>query len=158
MSKVISEIRNTVVQSKTQAKTIDLNQTAHPQSQALNLRHESDVHSLSGANRRKKRKLSALVADVQPTPKRDSVLRHWWKNRSATALSDDQRRLLKELTGTDGFINVKLRGLVFPRWRSRRHPAANLLLQYTRVGCPGLVGRDWTPDETEAAVTKGPNS
>ena len=73
-------------------------------------------------------------------------------------MDDDQRRLIKELTGTDGVINGKLRGIVFPRWRARQDPDQNLLLQYARVGCSVLVGRDWTPDEMEAAVTKGPHS
>ena len=71
------------------------------------------------------------------------------------ALADDRRRLLEELTGPDGVIDGKLQDLVFTRWRSRRHPAANLLLQYARVGYPVLVWRDWTLDKMEAAVTKG---
>ena len=53
ISKVRSESRNTIVQSKTQAKPIDLIRTAHLQFRALNLIHESDVHSRPGANRRK---------------------------------------------------------------------------------------------------------
>ena len=72
------------------------------------------------------------------------------------ALTDAQLRLLEELTGPDGVIDGKLRGLVFPIWRARRHPAANLLLQYARVGCPVSVGRDLNPDEIESSVTKGP--
>ena len=55
ISKFKSESRNQIVQSKTQAKHIDLSRTAHPQFRALNLRHESDVHSQPGANRIKKR-------------------------------------------------------------------------------------------------------
>ena len=95
---------------------------------------------------------------VQPTPKRDSVPRHWWKNRSATELAYDRQDLLEELTGPDGAIDGKLRGLVFPRWRARRHPVANLLLQYARSGCPVSVGRNWNPYEMEAALTNGPYS
>ena len=34
----------------------------------------------------------------------------------------------------------------------------NLLLQYARVGCLVSVGRDWTPNEMESAVVKGPHS
>ena len=73
-------------------------------------------------------------------------------------LADDRRKSLEELTGPEEVMVGKLQGLAFPRWRARRHPAENLLLQYARVGCPVLVGRDWTPDEMEAAVTKGPHS
>ena len=116
------------------------------------------MHSRPGANRRKKRKSSVFAADVQPTPKWDSVPQHCWENMSATALSDDQRQLLEDLTGPDGFIDGKLRGIVFPRWIARRHPAEILLLKYERVVCPVLVGRDWTPDEMEVSVSKGPYS
>ena len=74
------------------------------------------------------------------------------------ALEDDQQRLLKKLTGLDGVIDGKLRSIVFPRWRARRHLAADLLLKYAQVGFPVSVGRDWTPYEMEAAVTKVPHS
>ena len=87
-----------------------------------------------------------LVEAVQPTTKWDSVPRHWWENRSATSLADDQRRLLEELNGQNGVIDGKLRGLVFPRWRARRHVAANLLLQYAHVQCQVSVGHNRTPD------------
>ena len=72
--KVGSEKRNTIAQSKTQAKPISLSRTAHPQFKALNLRHDSDVHSRPGAKWRKKRESSSLEADVQPTPKQDSIM------------------------------------------------------------------------------------
>ena len=157
ISKVRNKTHNTIVQSKTQAKPINLSRNDHPQFQALNLRHELDMHSRPGTNRRKKRESSALVAAVHPTPKRDSVPQHWWENRSATALDDDRRWLLEELTGPGGFIDGKLRGLVFERWRARRHLAANLLLKYVQGECPVLVGRDLTPYGMEAEVTKSPH-
>ena len=108
ISKVRSESRNIIVQSKTQANPIYLIQTAHPQFRALNSRHKSDMHSQPDANQRKKSESSALAAAVQPTPKRDSVPRHWWKTSSSTALADDQRRLLKKFNGTYGVIDGKL--------------------------------------------------
>ena len=43
-SKVRIESHNTIVQPKTQAKSIDLSRTAHPQFITLNLRHDLDVH------------------------------------------------------------------------------------------------------------------
>ena len=70
-SKVKSEIRNAIVQSKTHSKPINLSRTAHRQHRALDLIHKSDVHSRPGANQRKKHKSSALAAAVQPTPKRE---------------------------------------------------------------------------------------
>ena len=155
ISKVRRKIRNTISQSKKKDKPINLSRTDHPQFRALNLRHKSGVHSQPGANRRKKRESSVLAAAVHPTPKRDSVPRHWWENRSTTAFSDDQRRLIDDLTGPDGAIDGKLRGLVFPILRARRHLAANILLKYAQVGCPVSVGHGWTPYEMEAAVTKG---
>ena len=107
------------------------------------------MHSQYGANLRKKSESIMLAAAIQTTPKRDSVTQHWWENRSATALADNLRRFIEELTGPDRVIDGKLRGLVFPIWRVRRHPAANLLLQYAQVRSLVLVGRDWTPDEME---------
>ena len=71
---------------------------------------------------------------------------------------DNQRRLIEESTGPDGVIDGNLKGLVFTRQRVRRNLADNLLLQYARLGCPVSVGRDWTPDEMEAEVTKSPHS
>ena len=114
VSKVRSEIRNKIGQSTTQANPIDLSRTAHPQFRALNLRHELYVHSQSGAKRSKKCKSSTLAAAIQPIPKRDSIPQRWWQDRLATELNDDQRRLLEELTGTNGVIDGNLRGLVFP--------------------------------------------
>ena len=116
------------------------------------------MHSRPGANQIKKCEESTFAAVVQPTPKWDSVTQHWWENRSAKALDDEQRRLLKELTGPDGVIGGNLKGLIFPRWRARRHPAENLFLQYAKIGCRVLVGRDWTQYEMEAVVTKVPHS
>ena len=73
-------------------------------------------------------------------------------------MADYRRRLHEQLTGTYGLIDGKLQGLVYPIWRVRPHPAVNLLLQYAFVRCQVLVGRAWTPDEMQAAVTKDPNS
>ena len=54
ISKVRSKSCNTIARSKTQAKSIKLSRTTHPQLRALNLRHELNVHSQSCAYRRKK--------------------------------------------------------------------------------------------------------
>ena len=145
-SKVRSKIRNTIAQSTKLAKPIDLSRIAHPQLWALNLRHNLDVHSQSGANRNKKCESSASEASVQTTPKRDSVTQHWWKKSSVTEFDDDWQQLLEDWTGTDGIIDGKLQGIVFQRWRSRRHPTKTLLLQYARVVCLVLVVRYWNPN------------
>ena len=52
ISKVRSEIRNTIIQSKTKTKAINLSQTTHPNFRALNLRHTLDVHSKSTSQAR----------------------------------------------------------------------------------------------------------
>ena len=44
-----------------------------------------------------------------------------------------------------------------PRGRALEHAAAPLLYQYAREGCPINVGRNWTADEIEAAVKRGPH-
>ena len=72
-SKGRSKIRNEIAQSTNLYNPINLSWTTHPQLRALNLRHKLDVHSRSGANWSKKRKLSALTAALQPTPKKDRV-------------------------------------------------------------------------------------
>ena len=74
------------------------------------------------------------------------------------ALADDRQRLLDKLTGPDGVIDRKLKGLVFPIWRARQHLAEYLLLQYARVRCPVSVIRDWTPYRIKEEVTKVPHS
>ena len=53
ISKFRSKIRNTIAQSKTQTNPIDLSRTAHPQTLALNLRHNLDVHYRTRTNQRK---------------------------------------------------------------------------------------------------------
>ena len=96
--KVRSKSRNEIAQS---TKPINLSQTAHPQFRALDLRHESDVHSRPGANQRKISSRAHWRQLYSQHQKRDSVTQHWWKNSSETALDDDQRRLLEDLTGLD---------------------------------------------------------
>ena len=66
-------------------------------------------------------------------------------------------RLAEEIMGEAATRPMKIRGLVTPRWRAMQHPAAPLLLEYARVGCPVDVGRDWTLEELEAAVARGPH-
>ena len=59
-SRVITEIRIAIVQLTKQANPIDLSGTAHPQLRALNLRHDSDVHSRSDSNQRKKSRVERI--------------------------------------------------------------------------------------------------
>ena len=48
--------------------------------------------------------------------------------------------------------------MVFPRWRATRHPAAPMLKEYATRGCPVQTGEDWTAEQLQAAVEKGPHS
>ena len=44
-----------------------------------------------------------------------------------------------------------------PWWHTNLHPAAASLREYAKSGCPVTVGQDWTLEELEAAVEKGPH-
>ena len=87
--------------------------------------------------------------------------RHWrempLQNADKEKLSADRRRLAEEIMGEAATRPQRIRGLVFPRWRAEAHPAAPLLRQYASRGCPVDVGRDWTLEELEAAVARGPH-
>ena len=68
-----------------------------------------------------------------------------------------RKRLATEIMGEAATKPVKIRGLVCPRWRAEEHPAAHLLREYAETGCPVDVGEDWTLEQLEAAVEKGPH-
>ena len=44
---------------------------------------------------------------------------------------------------------------MLPRKGTRNHPAAAMLLRYAQAGCPVDCGRNWTPQELQAAVDRG---
>ena len=44
---------------------------------------------------------------------------------------------------------------MLPRKETRNHPAAAMLLRYAQAGCPVDCGRNWTPQELQAAVDRG---
>ena len=67
-----------------------------------------------------------------------------------------RKALAMELMGEEANKPVKIRGLMAPRMRALDHPAAPLLKEYASQGCPVDVGRDWTLEELEAAIEKGP--
>ena len=45
-----------------------------------------------------------------------------------------------------------------PKGDALHHPAGEDLLQYATKGCPVDCGRDWTIEEMEAAIKKGPSA
>ena len=55
------------------------------------------------------------------------------------------------------FKNGTFRGLMVPRGAALSHPAANLLLKYATKGCPADCGDDWTHEQMEAAIQRGPH-
>lgn len=57
----------------------------------------------------------------------------------------------------DRFIKGEWKGLMAPRGFTLQHPAAALLCEYAVRGCPADCGREWTKEEIEAAVMKGPH-
>ena len=89
-------------------------------------------------------------------PRPTSELRHW-KARSAGVDPDEvaraRARLADEISA-DGRLNI--RGLMCPRWRAEQHPAAPMLRQYAKHGCPVSVEDDWTLEMLDAAVAQGP--
>ena len=47
---------------------------------------------------------------------------------------------------------------MFPSGEALQHPAAELLLEYATKGCPVNTGKEWTLDQLEAAIARGPHS
>ena len=111
---------------------------------------KSTVHS--------KHKLAEATADQR----RAEDPRHWLQVPLNNLNNNEELRkrkvLAEELMGEEASRPVKIRGLMVPRMRALDHPAAPLLKQYASQGCPVDVGRDWTLEELEAAVEKGPHS
>ena len=68
-----------------------------------------------------------------------------------------RRRLTEEIMGSAATKPVSILGLVVPRWRANLHPTASLLREYANRGYPVTMGWDWTLEELEAAVKKGPH-
>ena len=62
-------------------------------------------------SRKQTRTAHPQAATTPVTPKCDSVPRHWWTNRAASALADDRRRLLEEIMRPDGIIDEQFRGM-----------------------------------------------
>ncbi len=48
-------------------------------------------------------------------------------------------------------------GQMRPSNLALEHPAANILLEYSMRGCPVRAGRNWTLEEMEAAIQRGPH-
>ena len=84
---------------------------------------------------------------------------HWTSHHvSDRDVAAHRRRLADEIAGAATAAPPELRGLMMPRQRALEHPAAPLLLEYARRGCPVDVGRDWTVEEMDAAVARGPHT
>jgi len=65
--------------------------------------------------------------------------------------------MAEEIMSEEATKPIQIRGLVAPRGRACDHPAAPLLVEYSKIGCPVSTGRDWTLEELEAAVEQGPH-
>ena len=50
-----------------------------------------------------------------------------------------------------------LRGLTYPRDSAAEHPAAPMLVEHAKEGCPVDTGKNWTLKEITAAVERGPH-
>ena len=102
------------------------------------------------------------LAEATTKQQRTEDPRHWLQvpvnNLTEGEEVAKRKALAKELMGEEANKPVKIRGLMVPRMRALDHPAAPLLKEYASQGCPVDVGRDWTLEELEAAVEKGPHS
>ena len=47
--------------------------------------------------------------------------------------------------------------LMYPRGRAVIHPAGGLLKEWARYGCPTETGENWTREQMEAAILRGPH-
>ena len=92
----------------------------------------------------------------------DHAPSHWTRINAAGERDDNvvnaRRRLAEEIMGEAATKPMSIRGLVAPRWRAQQHPAAALLREYARRGCPVDVGPEWTLEQLEAAVERGPHT
>ena len=46
---------------------------------------------------------------------------------------------------------------MYPRGRATNHPAGGLLEEWARYGCPAVTGDNWTRQQLEAAIERGPH-
>ena len=46
---------------------------------------------------------------------------------------------------------------MYPRGRARQHPAGDLLEEWARYGCPAATGRNWTKEQMQEAIDRGPH-
>ena len=52
---------------------------------------------------------------------------------------------------------TSLRGLTYPRDSAAEHPAAPMLVEHAKEGCPVDTGKNWMLKEITAAVERGPH-
>ena len=50
------------------------------------------------------------------------------------------------------------RGGMCPQGLALEHPAAQLLTDWAKFGCPAMTGKEWTLEEMEAAIERGPHA
>ena len=71
----------------------------------------------------------------------------------------DKVKLKEQFTATDSKYNstetIEIKGLMLPTGSALRHPAAEMLLEYAKIGCPVDCGEDWTLEKIEAAIKRG---
>ena len=121
-------------------------------------------HVMSGANQNSRsRDLLEVQDPVVHELRREGAPQHWPRmdttkgNTKEVAAARARAYLAEEIMGEAATQPVSIQGLVFPRWWANMHPAAPLLVEYARKGCAVSVGRDWTLNELEAAVSRGPH-
>merc|ERR1712086_1182832 len=86
-----------------------------------------------------------MVNDYEPAQARGGLgTKHWRRLQpgrdNPREVAAARLRLAEEIMGEDATRKLKVRGLVFPRWRAARHPAAPMLKEYATRGCPVQTG------------------
>ena len=85
----------------------------------------------------KRRRRTKQISQVQP---------EWWTTHEGQA--NLKHPIEPPLT---------YRNEMCPRGMALHHPASAALLQYATSGCPTLTGKNWTPEQMQAAISRGPH-
>mmetsp|Transcript_24913 Transcript_24913/g.52157 ORF Transcript_24913/g.52157 Transcript_24913/m.52157 type:complete len:90 (+) Transcript_24913:274-543(+) len=81
------------------------------------------------------------------SPSTNQPRSHWTRFSSFSGKDKDtvrRERLAASIIGAKATQQIKIRGLMYPQNRAACHPAASMLQEYARHGCPVLMGQDWT--------------
>ena len=76
----------------------------------------------------------------------DDGISYWTRHQATSDIKPTERQYPTEM-----------RGQMCPAGNALTHPAAKLLVDYATQGCPSRTGANWTLDQLDAAVKRGPH-